>query len=1060
MEMKMSLKYAFAYKRRLLKSVLLGLSLVFMLGHAKAAGSDISLTDHASKSAEIIRGIVKDSEGLPLPGVSIKLKETTKGTITNINGEFEIDAPLNAVLVVSFLGFETQEVRVDDYNPINIVLKTDSQSLQEVVVVGYGTQKKSVVTGAISSVKGSELENQQIPRLEQALQGRTSGITIANSSGIPGAESTVRIRGNTSLNGNASEPLYVVDGIVVSIGINYLNPSDIESIEVLKDAASAAIYGARSSAGVILVTTKKGKEGAIKLNYNSYFGMQTPANRLDLLNATQYATLINEQAFNDGLAKTYANPEAFGQGTDWQDVIFSNAGIQNHELSISGGSDKSTFFTSFGFFDQDGIVAKEISNYKRYNVRLNSTHKIKKWFTIGESIGYLRTRNDDGVTANNNVSGPLASAINLDPITPIIVTDPAMAATVPYSNQPVIRDKNGNPYGISQTVQQNITNPLANIRTNDGNFSLADKLVGNVFTDLQPLKYLRFRSTIGVNASFWGGDNFTPIYYLTPTANSTQTSFSRNRFQAFNWNLENTLSYQRSLKEHNFEILLGQGAYSDNNNTGIKVTYFNLPVSTFEDASLNYGTSPSDRIADGSENISHRVSSLFSRLTYNYNEKYLFTGIIRRDGSSRFGQNNRFGYFPSGSLGWVVTRENFWQPNKKINFLKLRGSYGITGNDVLGDFRYISTVGTDRNYTFGDNLLIGYSPDAPANPNLKWEQTSQLNIGLDATLFENFNLTLDWYTKKTKGILQVVDFPNYAGATGNAYGNVADMENRGLELELGYQKRFNEFNIELNGNASYLRNRVTYLGQDKAYLEGGTGIAAVSFPITRTAVGHAIDSFYGYKSNGIFQNTGEISNYKNAKGELMQPLAQPGDFRWEDINGDGTITVDDRDFIGDPTPDWSYGLSLNASFKNFDFLAFGQGVIGNQIYQAVRKFEIFATNWQTNALGRWNGDGTSNTYPRLSVKDPNKNFSNPSNFFLQKGDYFRIKTLQVGYTVSKARLQKMGIQRARIYISSNNLLTLTKYTGYDPEIGGNLYSIDKGIYPQSKSFLFGLNFGI
>ncbi|MEJ7779004.1 MAG: TonB-dependent receptor [Daejeonella sp.] len=1058
--MKMSLKYAFAYKRRLLKSVLLGLSLVFMLGHAKAAGSDISLTDHASKSAEIIRGIVKDSEGLPLPGVSIKLKETTKGTITNINGEFEIDAPLNAVLVVSFLGFETQEVRVDDYNPINIVLKTDSQSLQEVVVVGYGTQKKSVVTGAISSVKGSELENQQIPRLEQALQGRTSGITIANSSGIPGAESTVRIRGNTSLNGNASEPLYVVDGIVVSIGINYLNPSDIESIEVLKDAASAAIYGARSSAGVILVTTKKGKEGAIKLNYNSYFGMQTPANRLDLLNATQYATLINEQAFNDGLAKTYANPEAFGQGTDWQDVIFSNAGIQNHELSISGGSDKSTFFTSFGFFDQDGIVAKEISNYKRYNVRLNSTHKIKKWFTIGESIGYLRTRNDDGVTANNNVSGPLASAINLDPITPIIVTDPAMAATVPYSNQPVIRDKNGNPYGISQTVQQNITNPLANIRTNDGNFSLADKLVGNVFTDLQPLKYLRFRSTIGVNASFWGGDNFTPIYYLTPTANSTQTSFSRNRFQAFNWNLENTLSYQRSLKEHNFEILLGQGAYSDNNNTGIKVTYFNLPVSTFEDASLNYGTSPSDRIADGSENISHRVSSLFSRLTYNYNEKYLFTGIIRRDGSSRFGQNNRFGYFPSGSLGWVVTRENFWQPNKKINFLKLRGSYGITGNDVLGDFRYISTVGTDRNYTFGDNLLIGYSPDAPANPNLKWEQTSQLNIGLDATLFENFNLTLDWYTKKTKGILQVVDFPNYAGATGNAYGNVADMENRGLELELGYQKRFNEFNIELNGNASYLRNRVTYLGQDKAYLEGGTGIAAVSFPITRTAVGHAIDSFYGYKSNGIFQNTGEISNYKNAKGELMQPLAQPGDFRWEDINGDGTITVDDRDFIGDPTPDWSYGLSLNASFKNFDFLAFGQGVIGNQIYQAVRKFEIFATNWQTNALGRWNGDGTSNTYPRLSVKDPNKNFSNPSNFFLQKGDYFRIKTLQVGYTVSKARLQKMGIQRARIYISSNNLLTLTKYTGYDPEIGGNLYSIDKGIYPQSKSFLFGLNFGI
>jgi len=437
----------------------------------------------------------------------------------------------------------------------------------------------------------------------------------------------------------------------------------------------------------------------------------------------------------------------------------------------------------------------------------------------------------------------------------------------------------------------------------------------------------------------------------------------------------------------------------------------------------------------------------------------LFTGIIRRDGSSRFGPNNKYGYFPSGSLGWVASKENFWIQNNLINFLKIRGSYGITGNDVLGDFRYLSTVGSGRNYTFGNTYLIGYSPDAPANPDLKWEETSQLNVGLDAVILQNWNFSVDWYTKKTTGILQTVLFPAYVGATGTSFGNVADMENKGVEFELGYKKRFNDFTINVSSNVSYLRNRVTYLGDNKAFLEGGTTIQSALYPITRIAVGQAINAFYGFTTEGIFQNQAEINSYKGQSGGLIQPAAVPGDFRWKDINGDGAITDNDRSFIGDPTPDWSYGVTLNASFKNFDLLLFGQGVAGNQIYQAVRRLDIPIANWQTSVLNRWNGEGTSNEFPRLTIRDPNKNYSYPSDYRLEKGDYFRIKTMQVGYALPKFLTDRAGLQRARFYVSSNNLVTFTKYTGFDPEIGGDFYSIDRGIYPQAKSFLIGLNVG-
>lgn len=1027
----------------------------------EVTGQLIVISRNLAKRQRTISGTVTTETGEPLAGVSVNIKGTQLSTSTDENGHFSLSlAEGSGTLVFSSVGYITQEIGIREQSSVRVALEQEEKTLNEIVVVGYGTQKKSVVTGAISSVKSEDLQNQQIGRVEQALQGRTSGLTIASSSGAPGSAATVRVRGATSLNEGASDPLYVVDGVVVDIGgIDYLNPSDIESIEVLKDAASAAIYGARSSAGVILVTTKKGSSGAVRLSYNGYLGTQAPAKKLSLLDATQYATLMNEQAVNGGDNPLFTDPESLGRGTDWQDVIFNKGAlVQNHEFSLSGGGEKSTFYSSVGFFDQNGIVATEISNFKRINIRLNSTHKIADWLTIGENVGYSRIKNLSGVSGNTDFGGPLSGALMMDPTTPILITDPAEIDQVPYSTQPVVKDELGNPYGISKYVAQQVTNPLAYIRTRNGNYSWSDDIVGNAYVEITPLAGLRFRSTVGTRLAYSGGESFTPLYYLNSNQFTTQTSFARNRQQALNWNLENTLSYGKQVGAHDFSILLGQGAYSDNNSSGLSVTYFNLPVNTFKDASMNYSTASDNIQASGYEGITHTVSSLFGRISYNFAEKYLFTGILRRDGSSRFGSNNKFGYFPSASVGWVVTQEDFFSMNSSVDFLKIRTSYGITGNDVLGNFRYISTVGGGRNYIFGDDIYhIGYSPDAPANPDLRWEETSQLNIGFDAVLFKNFDFTFDWFKKKTTDILQVVQLPNYVGSTGSSYGNVADMDNKGVELEVGYRKNLGNLRLNVRGNVSYLDNSVSFLGDGKSFLDGGQTIQSTSYPITRTAVGYAIGSFYGFKTLGIFQNQQEINSYINAEGSPIQPDAQPGDFIWADLNGDGAVTADDRTYIGDPTPNWSFGFTLNLAWKDFDFLMFGQGVAGNEIYQGLRRLDIPTANWQTDARNRWHGEGTSTSYPRLTTKDVNKNFSNPSVFHLQRGDYFRIKTFQIGYTFPAKLVDPIGLAKIRVYVSSNNLWTITGYTGYDPEIGGGSYGIDRAVYPQSRSFLFGAN---
>ncbi|NOU46562.1 MAG: TonB-dependent receptor [Bacteroidales bacterium] len=1009
-----------------------------------------------------INGVIRDkATNETLPGTNILVEGTSIGTSSDFDGKFTLKVPAGDLKITAqFIGYENQTVTVslaaNQKLTLNFSLKSSATELEELVVVGYGVQQKSVVTGAISQVRAKDLENMSISRIEHALQGRTTGLTIASSSGQPGAASTVRVRGTTTI--NQSDPLFVVDGVPVDNGgIDYLNPSDIESIEVLKDGASAAIYGTRAANGVILVTTKKGKSGAMRVNYNAFLGTQAPAHKLDMLNATEYAILRNEAVPGVNPVLPYDDPASFGEGTDWQGTIFNNhAMIQNHELSISGGNDQSTYYSSFGYLDQEGVVATSISNYKRINLRFNATHKVNDWLRFGTNLGYSHIKSMGSLNPNSEYGGPLASAINLDPITPAVITDTAVSSHSPYDKPGIVLDENGNPYGISDKVAQEMSNPLAYIQTRQGNFGWSDNFVGNAYAEIEPIKGLKLRSDLGSKMAFWGDENFTPVYYLNAANSNSVNKYSLSSSKSLIWNLENTASYTRNFGLHHITALAGTSAIVEKGAKEISIVWTNLPVNNFYDATLNYNIVDSLKIGNGRIYDDDKLASIFGRIIYNYNEKYLFTGIIRRDGSSKFGSNNKFGYFPSVSVGWVITKESFWPVNDIVNFLKIRGSYGVNGNNRIINFGYLATIGSNRNYTFGyDGLVVGYSPNAPSNQDLEWEETSQLNFGFEATLLEDFRITFDLYSKNTTGMLQPIILPKYVGAIDDPIGNVASMTNKGVELELGYHKQLHDLIFDIKGNCSYLKNEITDLGIVE--FREGANFQSSAYPISRLTVGHPIGAFYGYQVLDIFQSIAEVQHHKDKDGNMIQPNAKPGDFRYADLNNDGKIDADDRTFIGDPTPTWTYGFTVSASFKGFDLLVFGQGVAGNDVYNGLHRLDIQDANWTTEALDRWTETNHSETFPRIVNGDPNRNFSRPSTFQLSSGAYFRIKTLQIGYTLPKNITNKIKLQNLRFYVSSNNLATFTKYKGFDPEIGGGSFGIDRGVYPQARSFMAGIN---
>lgn len=1024
----------------------------------------LSTTLHAQ--SQKFSGTVVDETGEPIIGASITVKGQKTGSVTDVDGNFQIQAAPGSTIVVSYIGFTAKEAKASDN--LKITLQEDHQTLADVVVVGYGVQKKSVVTASIAKVSADDLNGTAPVRVDNALKGLASGVTVTSASGQPGASSQVRIRGIGTINN--SDPLYIVDGMPIEGGIDYLNPSDIQSIEVLKDAASGAIYGTRAANGVILVTTKGGEKGKVHVNYNFSYGWQNPWKHRDVLNATEYAVMMNEGLVNAGQAPIYDDPYSYGEGTDWQDEVFnSNAGVVNHEINVSGASDRLNYYLSAGYYHQDGIVGGNYnrSNYRRMTLRSNTSYilfdntKDREWLnklTIASNISYARVQNKS-IDANSQWGSPLGSALYLSPILkPTVSGADADNQAALYGKDYMLYDRNGNMYTIPGSSYQEMNNPLAMLSL-PGDDNWSHKFVANFSADLNIGWGVKYRISYGADLSFWGADGYTKLYYLSGNNRATITNAHQTSDRGTVWQLENVLTWDKKFGKHSINAVLGQSALES---TGMNL-YASLQ--NLKDITKPYMNNTSadqsrgEMSASGGPAYKHTLSSYFFRASYNYDERYMAQVTVRRDGSSRFGANNRYATFPSFSLGWNVINEPYFKAPSWLSNLKVRGSWGKNGNDNIGDFTYAAWTSSPYNTVFGrsETVVNGVQAGALANPDLKWEESIQTDLGLDFGFFDNaLTFTVDWYSKKTSGMIISMPIPNYVGAEA-PLGNVGDMKNEGVEFELGYKWRVGTANFHVKGNASYLKNTLTNLGNTSGYLEldnmQNTGT------ITRATNGEPFPYFYGYKTNGIFQTVEEVNAYTNSKGELIQPNAKPGDVRFVDVDGDGAITAADRTKIGKGMPDWTYGFTFGAEWKGFDFMFMLQGTIGNDIYDATRRTDVRPANLPSYMLNRWTGPGTSNKYPRFVVGDATNWQS--SDLYITDGSYLRLKNIQLGYTLPTNLTRRIFVNKLRLFVAAENLITFTKYAGYDPEIssGGTSLGVDYGVYPQSRTFTVGFNLG-
>lgn len=1042
------------------------LSVLFLLSFTLAAVY--------AQNIQIKGTVVSGTDNEPLPGVNVVVKgNTSTGTITDFNGTFTLSAPADAILSISYIGFKSQEIAVKGHKDIKIVLQEDSETLDEVVVVGYGVQKKSVVTASIAKVSADDLASTAPVRMDNALKGLASGVTVTSSSGQPGAAAQIRVRGVGTIRteNGAADPLYIVDGMPLEGGLDYLNPNDIASIEVLKDAASGAVYGARAANGVILVTTKTGKIGKTKVTYDFSYGWQSAWKKRDVLNASEYALMINEGAINAGIAPKFSDPYSYGQGTNWQDEVFNNnAPMMNHQVSVSGASEKVNYLFSLGFYTQDGIVGGNFdrSNYERLTLRSNTQYtlfdesKERNWLNslkVTSNLSYARIKStsfDD----NSTWGTPLGSALALSPILNVYdETEEAIKAqfdkygtTAEYT--PVYDPRNGKLFSIPGEFGE-MSNPIAKLSL-PGDKHWSHKFVANFSAELQLWDNLKFKTSYGADLSFWGYDGYRPLYYLRSGESSTQSSAYSRKEDGTVWQLENVLMYDKSIDKHSFSVLLGQsakkssGSYlygSRNNITNYSRPYINASTGLAANA---------DRDAAGAPSVDATLASIFARASYNYDERYMLQVTVRRDGSSRFGPNNHYAVFPSFSLGWNLTNEKFM--NKRPNWLtttKIRLSWGKNGNENIGNFKYTVLTSPGNNAIFGssENVINGVKASGLANPDLKWEESEQLDFGLDFGFFNNaLTFTADYYKKKTNGMLMEMNIPFYVGEA-KPIGNVGKMENSGIELEAAYKFRVSDWNFRVSANASYLKNKLIEYGNESGWenLDSFQGTGDIS----RAENGKPFPFFYGYKTAGIFQNTDEVKAYKNDKGELLQPTAVPGDVRFVDVDGNGIIDANDRTDIGKGMPDWTFGFNLGVSWKNFDLNMMWQGTAGNDIYDATRRTDIATSNLPSWMLNRWTGEGTSNRIPRF-VQGDNVNWQS-SDLYVYDGSYLRLKNIQLGYTLPAALTQKVFISSLRFYVAAENLFTFTKYHGFDPEIssGGTSLGIDYGVYPQARVWTIG-----
>ncbi|RZJ55821.1 MAG: TonB-dependent receptor [Flavobacterium sp.] len=996
----------------------------------------------AQEQSKTVSGnIISSDDGMGVPGATILVQGTKTSTATDFDGLYKIEAKAGDVLVVSFMGYKTQKITVGTQRTINVTLQTETAELKEIVVIGYGTQKKKVNTAATSLVSGKDI--QQVASLDvvNALQGQASGVNVTSSSGQPGANMVVNIRGAGTA-GN-SDPLYVVDGVVVDNGIGYLDPSVIERVDVLKDASAASIYGARAANGVILVTTKKGKDGKMNVSFNSYTGFQQVAKKLDLMNTQEYTTIINEARVNSGYTPLYTPAQvATLPNHDWQEDLFKDGAMkQNHSLLITGGDKKSTIATGLSYYGQEGMIGGNTnqSQYDRITFNVNSTSEvIEGHLKIGENFAFTNIKSsgiaDDGIYSNG-----IRSFLNAAPV------DAAYNADGSFAHS---------------TISADVTNPVGSLYYNNFNQTKTNRYVGNVFAELKFLKDFTFRTSFGADMSDSNFRSFRPEYSLSSTDNNVVSTVTQSATKSLGWIFENTLQYKISLGAHNFDALVGTSA-KKNSADYMEGQGKNLIFDDFEHAYLDNSKDPTSNVVKGNRK-DYAIQSYFGRLLYDYNNKYLFSATVRRDGSSEFGPNNKYAIFPSFSAGWNVNQD-FFPNSQAVNTLKLRASWGQNGNDQFGRrFAYMSTINsTDKTYHFGtgdETLLVGSSPDQLANRDLKWETSEQLDLGFDATLFTNFTLTFDYYDKKTKDWLVLASIPTYAGATA-PYVNGGDVSNKGFEVAVGYRKSFGkDWAFAVNANISHNENKVLRIANSEGVIHGESNVLFQGLDeMNRVEVGKPMGYFYGLKTDGIFQNAAEVQ-------AGVQPNAVPGDVRFVDLNKDGKIDANDKTQVGNPNPDITYGLNFEVSYKAFDISVNTYGTAGGQNVFGIHDYTRGYTNYTTDVLNRWTTEGSSNTTPRVTYgTDNNGNYTKFSDLYVQDSDFFRIKNATIGCDLTKLTNKLSFFSKFRLYVAGNNLYTFTKYQGMDPEIGfGNVNQswakgIDVGYYPQPRTYMMGLN---
>ena len=966
-----------------------------------------------------VQGVVKDQTGETVIGASVMEKGTTNGTITGIDGDFSLNMSPNGTLVVSFVGYKTQEVQVKGQKQLQVVLSEDAEMLDEVVVIGYGTMKKSDLTGAVSSIGNKDIKDSPVSNLGQAIQGKISGVQIVDA-GKPGDNVSIKIRGLGSINN--CDPLVVIDGVPTDLGLSSLNMADVERLDVLKDASATAIYGSRGANGVVMITTKRGTEGKGKLAVSANYSFQNATNVPSLLNAAQYAELSNDMMVNSGRNPNpeWANPSELGAGTDWMDELLRTGVMQNYTVSYSGGNEKSHYYVSGGFLDQSGIV-KSV-NYRRFTFQSNSDAQVLKWLKFSNNITFSADTKKSG-------SYNIGDALKALPIYPVKNEDGSWSGP----------DGNSEWYGSTR-------NPIGPTELNKSQTD-GYNFLANLTAELTFTKWLKFKSTFGYDAKFWFIDNFTPKYNWKPTP-TEETSRYKSDNKSFTYLWDNYFLFDHTFAEkHRVGLMAGMSAQWNTND------YLNAQKNVFMFDNVHEMDNGEEMYAIGGNETEWALLSYMARVNYSYEDRYLLTATIRRDGSSRFGKKHRWGTFPSVSVAWRASQEKWFPKNDYINDLKVRAGYGVTGSQAsVGNYSYLASYNTSV-YPFGisSGNQTALVSSTLANPYIHWEEVAQTNIGFDASLFNSrVMFSFDAYLKETRDMLVKASIPITSGFedTTTTYTNAGKVRNQGIEMSLHTINLTGELGWETNLTATYNKNKIKDLNSDVPYYINQINNSYV----TMLAKGYPINVFYGYVTDGIFQNQSEVNTH------AVQPGAEPGDIRFRDLNNDGVINDSDRTVIGNPNPSWLFSMNNSLSYKGFELSVFLQGIAGNKIYNANNIDNTgmaAAYNQTTDVLKRWQGEGTSNSMPRAVFGDPNQN-TRVSDRFVENGSYLRLKNITLSYTFPKQWLQKAQIENARLSLSCENVATITGYSGFDPEVGIN--GIDQNRYPISRTFSLGLNF--